>query len=180
MFYFSHVTFYTFFYESVTLDKRRVRRYVLTSLFVVFFCSVTSLTLTFFVQQGKMNSSRSDDPMVMHHWSGPRAFTRYESWDPSAHGQYTGGKESEIKEVDPWEIPRHHVRVCSILGEGSFGQVWKCEAYNVPGETIASVRSFTATWNRKHCRISPCTRPYYDIRCFRFLYRVQGHHGGRG
>ncbi|XP_026817639.1 tyrosine kinase receptor Cad96Ca [Rhopalosiphum maidis] len=84
---------------------------------------------------GKKKSFRSDDPMVMHHWSGPRAFTRYESWgsDPSTHGQYTGGKESAIKEVDPWEIPRHHVRVCSILGEGSFGQVWKCEAYNVMG-----------------------------------------------
>ncbi|VVC41154.1 Hypothetical protein CINCED_3A002845 [Cinara cedri] len=85
---------------------------------------------------GKLKSSRSDDPMVMHHWSGPRAFTRYESWgaDPAtAHGQYAGGKESAIKETDPWEIPRHHVRVCSILGEGSFGQVWKCEAYNVMG-----------------------------------------------
>lgn len=77
-----------------------------------------------------MNSSRSDDPMVMHHWSGPRSFPRYESWgsDPYA------GKESAIKEVDPWEIPRHHVRVCSILGEGSFGQVWKCEAYNILGK----------------------------------------------
>lgn len=88
--------------------------------------------------QAKKNSSRSDDPMVMHHWSGPRAFTRYESWgsDPSVHGQYIGGKESVIKEVDQWEVPRHHVRVCSILGEGSFGQVWKCEAYNIMGETI--------------------------------------------
>lgn len=77
--------------------------------------------------------------MVMHHWSGPRAFTRYESWgsDPSTNGQYIGGKESAIKECDPWEIPRHHVRVCSILGEGSFGQVWKCEAYNIMGKTRA-------------------------------------------
>ncbi|XP_050442664.1 tyrosine kinase receptor Cad96Ca [Adelges cooleyi] len=85
---------------------------------------------------GKMNSSRTDDPMVMHHWSGPRAFTRYESWgsDPG-RGQYSG-KESTLKDtiaVDPWEIPRHHIRVCSILGEGSFGQVWKCEAYNIVG-----------------------------------------------
>lgn len=74
--------------------------------------------------------------MVMHHWSGPRAFTRYESWstDPTIHGQYKSSKESVIKEVDRWEIPRHHVRVCSILGEGSFGQVWKCEAYNVMGK----------------------------------------------
>lgn len=70
--------------------------------------------------------------MVMHHWSGPRAFARYESWNPT--GPYAGGKESVIKEVDPWEIPRHHVRVCSILGEGSFGQVWKCEAYNIMGK----------------------------------------------
>ncbi|XP_050525594.1 tyrosine kinase receptor Cad96Ca [Daktulosphaira vitifoliae] len=94
----------------------------------------------------KINSSRSDDPMVLHHWSGPRAFTRYESWgsDPG-HGQYN--KDTGLKDGvsdDPWEIPRHHIKVCSILGEGSFGQVWKCEAYNINGcksNTIVAVKT---------------------------------------
>ncbi|XP_054156172.1 tyrosine kinase receptor Cad96Ca-like [Oppia nitens] len=29
------------------------------------------------------------------------------------------------------EFPRHHLHFLSILGEGCFGQVWKCEAYNI-------------------------------------------------
>lgn len=28
---------------------------------------------------------------------------------------------------DPWEIPRKNLRFTSILGEGNFGQVWRCE-----------------------------------------------------
>lgn len=89
----------------------------------------------FLCNQSKIHNTRSDDPMVMHHWSGSRTFTRYESWDQAVHGQYTGGKESAIKEADPWEIPRTHIRVCSILGEGSFGQVWKCEATHSKGNS---------------------------------------------
>lgn len=114
--------------------------------------------------------------MVMHHWSGPRAFTRYESWgsDPSVHGQYTGGKESVIKEVDPWEIPRHHVRVCSILGEGSFGQVWKCEAYNVLGK--GPLKFLYGLSVQTLCR--KCT--VCDMRVHTYYFRVQGQYGGRG
>ena len=29
-----------------------------------------------------------------------------------------------------WEFPRHHLRFMHILGQGCFGQVWKCEAFN--------------------------------------------------
>lgn len=35
------------------------------------------------------------------------------------------------KVADKWEIPRHHIKVFNILGEGCFGQVWKCEALNI-------------------------------------------------
>ncbi|EEC20267.1 tyrosine kinase receptor, putative, partial [Ixodes scapularis] len=31
------------------------------------------------------------------------------------------------------EFPRHHLRFIGILGEGCFGQVWKCEAMNITG-----------------------------------------------
>ncbi|XP_027196302.2 tyrosine kinase receptor Cad96Ca-like [Dermatophagoides pteronyssinus] len=29
-----------------------------------------------------------------------------------------------------WEFPRHHLRFMHILGQGCFGQVWKCETFN--------------------------------------------------
>lgn len=40
------------------------------------------------------------------------------------------------KSGDPWEFPRHHIKIFSILGEGCFGQVWKCEAINIDGKNI--------------------------------------------
>lgn len=36
-----------------------------------------------------------------------------------------------------WEFPRHHLKFIHILGEGCFGQVWKCEAVNI-GNTAGS------------------------------------------
>jgi len=35
--------------------------------------------------------------------------------------------------TDPWELPRHHLKISGILGEGCFGQVWKAEAVNILG-----------------------------------------------
>lgn len=32
---------------------------------------------------------------------------------------------------EKWEFPRHHLHFMGILGEGCFGQVWKCEAFNI-------------------------------------------------
>lgn len=42
-------------------------------------------------------------------------------------------------EADSWEFPRHHLRVISILGEGCFGQVWRCEAIGIAGKFFRSV-----------------------------------------
>jgi len=41
-------------------------------------------------------------------------------------------KENNAK-MDPLEFPRHHLKIYGILGEGCFGQVWKCEALNING-----------------------------------------------
>lgn len=41
---------------------------------------------------------------------------------------------TNTKSVDKWEVPRHHIKVFNILGEGCFGQVWKCEALNIDSE----------------------------------------------
>ncbi|XP_042883083.1 tyrosine kinase receptor Cad96Ca-like [Penaeus japonicus] len=35
---------------------------------------------------------------------------------------------------DIWEFPRHRLKVMGILGEGCFGQVWKCEAVDLQGK----------------------------------------------
>ena len=33
--------------------------------------------------------------------------------------------------------PRHHLKIYGILGEGCFGQVWKCEALNIDGVKVS-------------------------------------------
>jgi hypothetical protein len=38
------------------------------------------------------------------------------------------------KPDDHWEFPRHRLRVFNILGEGCFGQVWRCEALDIDGK----------------------------------------------
>lgn len=38
-----------------------------------------------------------------------------------------------------WEFPRHHLRFIHILGEGCFGQVWKCEALNIGNSGASQV-----------------------------------------
>jgi len=42
-------------------------------------------------------------------------------------------KQEWDRDRDPWEFPRHHLKIYGILGEGCFGQVWKCEALNIDG-----------------------------------------------
>jgi hypothetical protein len=37
------------------------------------------------------------------------------------------------KPDDRWEFPRHRLKVFNILGEGCFGQVWRCEAQDIDG-----------------------------------------------
>ncbi|CAG0919826.1 unnamed protein product [Notodromas monacha] len=108
------------------------------------FCE-TNVLLHNFQQQkkevsGEMNSVDTTDessrgessivtsPSGLMHWH--RALSnRYESTGP--------GEESApaLTEQSKWEFPRHHLRILGILGEGCFGQVWKCEALNV-GEPV--------------------------------------------
>ncbi|GJQ72955.1 hypothetical protein Trydic_g1597 [Trypoxylus dichotomus] len=77
-----------------------------------------------------------EDPgLAMQQWRGPRAFSnRYESWEreQAAHQQATN-QSSNVKE-DNWEFPRHRLKFFNILGEGAFGQVWKCEAVDIDGK----------------------------------------------
>lgn len=45
--------------------------------------------------------------------------------------KYTSTLNIPIGEERLWEFPRHHLHFMGILGEGCFGQVWKCEAFNI-------------------------------------------------
>lgn len=53
---------------------------------------------------------------------------------------------------DPWEFPRHHLKIYGILGEGCFGQVWKCEALNIDGNkgtTTVAVKTLKESASEK-------------------------------
>jgi len=54
--------------------------------------------------------------------------------------------------ADPWEFPRHHLKIYGILGEGAFGQVWKCEALNIgdtKGTTTVAVKTLKESASEK-------------------------------
>lgn len=102
-------------------------------------------------QISNISSNITDDSrnsILMHQWTGPLATgNRYLSgWDnPHAHAtsQLSNGTtvsaNSEKKRDDRWEFPRHKIKVFSILGEGAFGQVWRCEAQDIDGIEGTSV-----------------------------------------
>lgn len=46
-----------------------------------------------------------------------------------------------IKNVDRWEFPRHRLKFFNIIGEGAFGQVWKCEAYDIDGKFYVNTKT---------------------------------------
>ncbi|KAL3280389.1 hypothetical protein HHI36_017874 [Cryptolaemus montrouzieri] len=84
---------------------------------------------------------QEDPGLAMQHWRGPRAFNnRYEPWErDSNHNQATGQLSSPITKPDRWEFPRHRLKFFNILGEGAFGQVWKCEAIDLDDHEEVSV-----------------------------------------
>lgn len=80
-----------------------------------------------------LSDESSRNSMVMQHWAGPQAFNnRYTPWShDDIHGQMSNSSFSDGVKVpgyDRWEFPRHRLKVFNILGEGAFGQVWRCEA----------------------------------------------------
>ncbi|KAF5289644.1 hypothetical protein FQA39_LY15002 [Lamprigera yunnana] len=79
--------------------------------------------------------------LAMQYWRGPRAFNnRYVPWDREASHQQISVQESlPTNTSDKWEFPRHHLKVFNILGEGAFGQVWKCEALDINGKEGVSI-----------------------------------------
>lgn len=52
-------------------------------------------------------------------------------------------------DADPWEFPRHKLKFFNILGEGAFGQVWRCEAININGMYLILLIPCFMPWNLK-------------------------------
>lgn len=84
-----------------------------------------------------LSDESSRNSMVMQHWQGPAAYNnRYTPWShDDIHGQISNSSFSDVKVpgYDRWEFPRHRLKVFNILGEGAFGQVWRCEANDIDG-----------------------------------------------
>ena len=56
------------------------------------------------------------------------------------------------KDGRQWEFPRHHLHFKDILGEGCFGQVWRCEATNIcgsEGKEIVAVKTLKENASEK-------------------------------
>ena len=87
--------------------------------------------------------------MVLQHWQGPVAYNnRYTPWATSGRDggyssssfSFNSGDNIKVPGYDRWEFPRHRLKVFNILGEGAFGQVWRCEANDIDGvEGVSTV-----------------------------------------
>ncbi|XP_066139191.1 tyrosine kinase receptor Cad96Ca isoform X1 [Euwallacea fornicatus] len=105
----------------------------------------------------KSPALREESSINLHEWRGPRAYSnRYEPWQregvPTENSSDSQLQSSEDKN-DSWEFPRHRLKFFSILGEGAFGQVWKCEAMDLEGKesglTIVAVKTLKENANEK-------------------------------
>ncbi|XP_064556878.1 tyrosine kinase receptor Cad96Ca-like isoform X1 [Drosophila montana] len=52
---------------------------------------------------------------------------------PKGRAVLMEGGLSTDDNTDQWEFPRHRLKFFNILGEGAFGQVWRCEATDIDG-----------------------------------------------
>nr|CAD7449274.1 unnamed protein product [Timema bartmani] len=62
------------------------------------------------------------------------------------------GPQPPGKLADRWEFPRHRLKVFNILGEGCFGQVWRCEAQDIDGTegtSVVAVKTLKENANEK-------------------------------
>jgi fibroblast growth factor receptor 1 len=87
-----------------------------------------------------MSDESSRNSMVMQHWQGPQSVgNRYTPWATAPIDGFSNSSFSftagdvKVSGNDRWEFPRHRLKVFNILGEGAFGQVWRCEATDIDG-----------------------------------------------
>ncbi len=66
--------------------------------------------------------------------------------------KYSSTFNIPVGEERVWEFPRHHLHFIDILGEGCFGQVWKCDALNIcksGGNEVVAVKTLKENASEK-------------------------------
>jgi len=107
-----------------------------------------------------LNESRGSENVVSGTISNSTEFSVLPSRKPSyASTFWSNAYEDNLlqtkdisDEKDKWEFPRHHLKFYGILGEGCFGQVWKCEALNIDGRkgtTMVAVKTLKESASNK-------------------------------
>jgi len=74
------------------------------------------------------------------------------NFSTSSYSEPSDVVNKEWTKMDPLEFPRHHLKIYGILGEGCFGQVWKCEALNIDGNkgtTTVAVKTLKESASEK-------------------------------
>ncbi|XP_014214742.1 tyrosine kinase receptor Cad96Ca [Copidosoma floridanum] len=114
-------------------------------------------------------STISNDPFFdLKRWQKVESHGgRYEAWEEKKkHG-------NRFKRDDKWEFPRHRLKVFNILGEGCFGQVWRCEALDIgaaSGPTIVAVKTLKENASERErldlaqeLKVMKCLDPHPNI-----------------
>ncbi|XP_034952398.1 tyrosine kinase receptor Cad96Ca [Chelonus insularis] len=88
-------------------------------------------------------STMSNGPsLILKNWDKSKSSNnKYQEWSKESK---IHGNQSTKQINDKWEFPRHRLKVFNILGEGCFGQVWKCEALDIDGKqgpTVVAVKT---------------------------------------
>ncbi|XP_057328877.1 tyrosine kinase receptor Cad96Ca [Microplitis mediator] len=85
-------------------------------------------------------SSTNEPSLILKNWHNSKfSSNKYQEWNKNSNcninnsnnNNKTSATECIKKQDDKWEFPRHRLKVFCILGEGCFGQVWKCEALDI-------------------------------------------------
>lgn len=78
-----------------------------------------------------MNAANSIDASMSASAVGSTGLT---NGTPNGRATLSEGGFGTDPNTDHWEFPRHRLKFFNILGEGAFGQVWRCEATGLAGK----------------------------------------------
>ncbi|GIY16304.1 tyrosine kinase receptor Cad96Ca [Caerostris extrusa] len=98
----------------------------------------------------KAEKKLSDSRVVEDLEPNPHMSVLYLQRPRTAHSnRYESGETTGvIPENRKWEFPRHHLRFLGLLGEGCFGQVWKCETLG-DSEALVAVKTLKENASEK-------------------------------
>ncbi|CAL1260865.1 unnamed protein product [Larinioides sclopetarius] len=98
----------------------------------------------------KAEKKLSDSRMSEDLEPNPHMSVLYLQRPRTAHSNRYESEETTgvIPENRKWEFPRHHLRFLGLLGEGCFGQVWKCDTLG-DSEALVAVKTLKENASEK-------------------------------